>query len=71
MAFLTVPSEDKLGLSVTLNIRRALIDGTSLGVLKLDFALLYCKVLFREPTSMRDYISYIQSSQKIDNAKTF
>ena len=71
VAFLTLRSKNGLGLTAKLNIRRALVDSTSLGALNFDFALIYRGILFREPTPMRAYINHIQTSQKIDNAKDF
>lgn len=58
------------GITVVLNIRRALIDSTSFGALQLDFALLYCGLPVRETMPMLAYTDHI-SSQILDQATGF
>lgn len=58
------------GITVVLNIRRALIDSASFGALQLDFALLYCGLPVRETMPMLAYTDHI-SSQILDQATGF
>ena len=70
-AFLTILKQDSKITTVTLNIRQALVDLISIGMLKIDFALAYCGLPIRENTPVTAYLSHVQQSAKIDLALDF
>ena len=72
-AFLTIsnPDDQEQITAVTLNIRVALVDVTSMGALKIDFAFAYCGLPIRDTTPMTAYLRHIQEGPKTDRALKF
>ena len=67
-AFLTIEKRDEQVTMVTLNVRLALVDVTSAGALKIDFAMAYCGLPIRESTPMTAYLNHVEGEQKINDA---
>ncbi|KAM0805364.1 hypothetical protein BDR22DRAFT_817320 [Usnea florida] len=72
-AFLTIskPDDQEQITAVALNIRVALVDVTSMGALKIDFAFAYCGFPIRDTTPVTAYLRHIQEGPKIDRALEF
>ncbi len=71
IAYLTISNSEGQSLMVTLHIRRALVDLTSLGILKFDFVLVYIGLPLRNTTSMTRYIEHIEPKSKSEQAQEF
>lgn len=70
-AFMTILKRDEQVIMITLNIRLALVDVTSVGLLKIDFAMAYCGFPIRESTPMTAYLNHIQEGPKIEYAHEY
>ncbi|KAJ5084968.1 hypothetical protein N7532_009739 [Penicillium argentinense] len=56
---------------VTLQIHRALVDTTSLGLIRRDFALLYCGLPIPEHTPLRSYLIRHLAAKHLAASRTF
>ncbi|KAB2573445.1 Nonribosomal peptide synthetase 3 [Lasiodiplodia theobromae] len=71
LAHLTVEEAPGAGYHVYLHVRRALVDSTSLGVIKVNFDLLYCGVPVPESTPFRAYARYIAQTKDVEASHKF
>ncbi|KAH7028569.1 hypothetical protein B0J12DRAFT_768952 [Macrophomina phaseolina] len=59
------------GYYVSLHVRRALVDSTSLGVIKVNFDLLYCGIPLQEHTPFRAYARFLAQVKNVDDSNAF
>lgn len=68
---LTVEEAPGAGYHVSLHVRRALVDSTSLAIIKVNFDLLYCGIPLQEYTPFRAYARYLAQVKDVKESNRF